>query len=383
MRNNTTGTVGIEVKGTKLRLRLPRSIALDSHRYISTKWDNTPDNTKRIQVIAWQIETDIKEDRIADTLQSYIDRFKPTQIERQPATPAPPTLVLAELWDLYCDYKKPQLAATTYCKLHKGTWWNYFNKLPQDLSKPVAIRDHLIATVSSDTTKRLLAALSCCCKWAVMSELMLVNPFEGMASGIKTPKNFTNPDPFSVTERDNILAAFQQHESYRYRYHYPLIKFLFLTGCRTGEALALRWSNITPDLSSITFSESYSSKLKIVKGIKTGKPRRFPVNADLRGLLRRLRVDSKTDLVFPNHRGGFINGDRLGYDIWRVGIVNPLVETGGIESYRCLYTTRHTFITMTLAAGLTVSQVAMLVGNSPAVILKHYAGSSVDEVPRI
>jgi integrase len=129
----TSGTVGIEVKGTKLRLRLPRTVATDSQRYISTKWVNDPENCKRLQVIAWQIETDIKEDRIADTLQGYIDRFKSIQLDIKPTAPPPPPLTLSQLWDKYSDYKRPQLASTTYTQDYRKKWVNHIAKLPQGL----------------------------------------------------------------------------------------------------------------------------------------------------------------------------------------------------------------------------------------------------------
>ena len=45
----------------------------------------------------------------------------------------------------------------------------------------------------------------------------------------------------------------------------------------------------------------------------------------------------------------------------------------GIE-YRKPYQTRHTFITLALDNGLDAKDVARLVGNSPEVIYKHYAG---------
>lgn len=47
----------------------------------------------------------------------------------------------------------------------------------------------------------------------------------------------------------------------------------------------------------------------------------------------------------------------------------------GIE-YRKFYQTRHTFITMALKNGVDVKDVAKMVGNSPEIIYRHYAGQS-------
>jgi integrase len=213
-----------------------------------------------------------------------------------------------------------------------------------------------------------------------------------MSADLKRSKTDRAIEPFSTTERDAILLGFEQHSSHRH-YH-PFVRFLFLTGCRTGEAIALQWKHIAPDLSSITFSESYSSKLKIRKCTKTGTSRRFPVNSDLQALLAAIRPlqPNPEDLVFTSHTGLPIDNSKFTSQVWKgckvgkktyKGILSPLVSSGAVGGYRCPYTTRHTFITMMLAAGLTCSQVAKLVGNSPEVILRHYAGGSVEEVPRI
>jgi integrase len=375
------GSVGIESKDGKYRLRLPRTLVGSGSRYISTKLPINPENSKRVQIVAWEIEAAIQSGDIAQSIDKFRDSFKPLTLDCKPKVLKFKPLSLVELWVLYCEYKKPQLAATTYRLHHTGVLLNHFKKLPQDLSDPIAIRDAILSTVSADTAKRLLTALSVCCAWGASSGLIGSNPFQGMAAAVSKPKESKDINPFSRTERDRILEAFQQHNSYRY--YYPLIKFLFLTGCRTGEALALRWDNVASDYSSITFSESYSGKLRLVKGTKTGKTRRFPCNKDLRDLLMFARSQQTTGIVFPNHVGGFMDGDRLTYGIWRLGVLKPLVASKAVESYRCIYTTRHTFITMLLSAGLTCSQVAKLVGNSPEVILRHYAGGAVDEVPRI
>jgi integrase len=387
MKRQQTGSVGIETVGNRLRLRLPRQ-ATATNRYISTGLKNTPDSHKKAQIIAWAIEEDIA----ANCLQpyrTYIDRISP-KAEPKPTIAKPTTL--NQLWASYCDYKKPQLAATTYNLDYLKKWANRIAKLPQSLDKAVALRDTLITQVSIDTAKRLLTLLSSCCNWAVKSGLIATNPFLGMAADLKRPKADREIDPFTVTERDSILLGFQQHP--KYRHYHSFVKFLFLTGCRTGEAIALQWKHITADLSSITFAQSYSSKLKATKCTKTGKSRKFPVNADLRGLLAAIKpANAKpTDLVFTSPTGLPIDNSRFTNQVWKgcvsgkktyKGILPSLIAVGSVAAYRCLYNTRHTFITMLLSTGLTCSQVAKLVGNSPEIVLKHYAGSSVLEVPSI
>jgi integrase len=54
------------------------------------------------------------------------------------------------------------------------------------------------------------------------------------------------------------------------------------------------------------------------------------------------------------------------------------VEDGKVEHYLPQYNTRHTAITLLLEAGLDAKDIARLVGNSPEIIYKHYAGNKRD-----
>lgn len=215
-----------------------------------------------------------------------------------------------------------------------------------------------------------------------------------MAADVKLPKSSPKIDPFSATERDAILAAFTAHP---HHYHYySFVSFLFLTGCRTGEAIALQWQHIRPDFSYITFAESYSCSLKVRKTTKTGVVRKFPINADLWSLLVAIKLTNARpeDLVFSSPTGLPINNSKFTNQVWRgckvgqktyKGILPALVASGAVASYRCPYNAnaRPTFITMMLEARVTIPQVAKLVGNSPEIVLRHYAGSGLSEVPRI
>lgn len=371
-------TVGIEQKAGKIRLRLPRSVASGSQRYISTRLEATPDNLKKAQVRAWEIEEDLRLGKFDSTLVKY--QFKPQLTLVQPKQTEPD---LGHLWQKYLEYKKPQLALTTYQRDYQTRFSNWVAKLPtRDLTKAALIRDYLLQNTSPASAKRLLWLFSACCQWAVKSGMIQKNPFAGMATEIKAQKY--NPEainPFRLEEREAIFIAFQEHP--RYNNYYPFVRFLFLTGCRTGEAIALRWKDINKDCSRITFAESYSTRLHLRKTTKTGKSRIFPCNPVLQALLCSIRPDQPDPeaLVFTTLRGKYINTDDFRKKIWKP-IINSLVEAGKVQCYRSTYDTRHTFISMALEAGLTVNQVAKLAGNTPQVILQHYAGNLLKfEVP--
>jgi integrase len=73
--------------------------------------------------------------------------------------------------------------------------------------------------------------------------------------------------------------------------------------------------------------------------------------------------------VFPSPKNKPIDINNFRNRTWSTVLKGLKIE------YRKLYQTRHTFITYALETGkLDAKDVARLVGNSPEVIYKHYAG---------
>ena len=251
---------------------------------------------------------------------------------------------------------------------------NHLDRCPhKNLSECQAIFDWCTANVPANSTKRLLMHMSACCKWAKRSKLVGDNPFEAMAAEIKL-KKVSNEDvevkPFTRVERDRIVKAFE--DSHYYKYYAPLVKFLFLTGCRPSEALALSWQNV--ESSTILFNKAvvYNGKRPVLKqGLKTQKSRKFPINEQLRALVETIRPsDAKSeDLVFHNTaQKGFIDWANFIRRAWK-GVMNSLTD---IE-YRNPYQTRHTFCSLCREADIASVQIAKWVGNSPAIIDQVYA----------
>lgn len=389
------GTVGIEDHRGKLRLRLPTLLTKEGQsRYVMTGLDASDYNRKQLRALAASMEGDIATGQFDCTLERYKERIE--GYNRPQLTIVKPIAHqndLGALWGAYCEYMQPQLATTTYRRDYARKYTNHIAALPtKDLTQAIAIRDHLLATLSLNAAKRVLTYLAACCKWAVASGLAKNNPFMGMSEDIKLPKHDNDAiDPFSKGEMVAIIKAFEDT-----RPHYaPFVKFLFWTGCRTGEAIGLTWGHINPDCTQITFCESYDSALKVRKGTKTGKARKFPCNSRLRELLLAIKPDTAYEdtPVFLAPNGGLVNNTKFSTQVWKGGrqgdktyrgVMQFLLDKCAIARYRCLYNTRHTFITLMLAEGLTVSTVARLVGNSPAIILKHYAGNGVPiQLPEI
>ena len=196
-----------------------------------------------------------------------------------------------------------------------------------------------------------------------------------MSAEIRLPKSEKMEDdinPFSAAERDQIITAFSTNQYYKY--YASLIEFLFATGARPSEALALQWKHISADFRVISFEQAVTVSdggLMIKEGLKTQEKRKFPCNAKVQAILQRLQTENAkpVDLLFPSPTGKYIDFHNFRNRAWKTILASLSI------SYRKPYQTRHTFITLALENGLDAKDVARLVGNSPEVIYRHYAGN--------
>jgi integrase len=135
----------------------------------------------------------------------------------------------------------------------------YIDRFPDlTLDDAIAVRDYLNLKTTPNTTKRVLTQLGACCKWAVKSKLIAVNPFLGMAADIKLPKGRgedADINPFSPEERDLIIEHFKTVNSE----YASLVEFMFRTGCRPSEAIALQWRHISPTSKTVTFEQAITA----------------------------------------------------------------------------------------------------------------------------
>ena len=370
----------VQIKTSNQRLQLVFSFGGKRH-YLSTGFTDTQANRKLAEMKAKQIELDILCNNFDITLERYKpqsqqDIFTPSASDKE--TSPESYVSLADLWDSYTEYKKSSLSPSTLAKDYKKIYRCINVHLPvKTLDKAVAIRDWLIANRSPLSAKKIMTQFCACCNWAVKSQLIDDNPFEGMASDIKLPKGDsqeTDINPFSVEERDRIIQGFKEN---RYYAHYaPLIEFLFITGCRPSEAVGLQWKHISKDFTYIRFEQAVvisESGLTCKPGLKTQKKRIFPINNRLASFLKSIQPVERSGeaKVFPSPEGKWIDVQNLGRRAWK-GILETLDDV----EYRKLYQTRHTFITMALKNGVDVKDLAKMVGNSPEIIYRHYAGQS-------
>ena len=338
------------------------------------KFDD-PDDLKAAMAIAAQIEGDLRTGNFDATLKKYGPTHS-TQVGINQANQAlkelrqqQAGLDLKDLWAKYFDYKKPQLAPSTIKVDFERRIANALKALPTTrLNDAGEIRDWLVKYRTPDQAKRILTQFSACCDWAKDGGLIEINPFEAMARKIKSHSEEGDIDPFTESERDRLITVFRERESF----YAPLIEFLFLTGCRPSEALALQWDDLDNGL--LTFHRTW------VEGtlggrLKTQKKRAIALSQPVLFLLSQLDCDRP--LIFPSKQEGkHLDWHDFTNRHWRP----VLLDLPGIR-YRNPYQCRHTFITLRLRAGDTVADIARYCGNSPVTIYRRYAGSDRAYVP--
>jgi integrase len=327
------------------------------------------------KTIAAKIEQDILTGQFVDDVNHYRPEQRPAPDPRKPERGRLPEL--SELYSAYLDHIRPNRSQTSFATMYRR-FLRMAEQAPWGLEESQKLRVWLQGNYSAYTARRCLLSYSACCKWAVESGRLSSNPLDGLVPKAEK-KSSGDINPFTAEEKDRVLDAVAGNDSWRY--YWRLLAFLFYTGCRPSEAVALEWGHIASDGRSLTFCQAATvderGQLRVKAGLKTQKRRKIPLNDRVIGIIG--RPDGRSDLVFSSPRtDGLIDSANLGQRQWR----SVLAATG--IGYRSLYQCRHTFITLALQSGMAIADVAKIVGNSPEVILKHYAGvSRVLELPEV
>lgn len=286
------------------------------------------------------------------------------------------------------------------------------NLTVQNLADSTEIVKELSSKLNDKNYFLTLQRLSACCKWAIDKGKIQKDPFEEHLKKItKTDDPDTKPDPFSYEAMEKICQAYREHPVFcRYA---DLIEFLFRTGFRTGEAVALQWNDVDFNKNEVFVRRTmtFAGKVHELRNTtKTKKSRKFPLkDPEVIDILRKLWSPNKkgTDFVFQEPEGGHVKRYSLSYSwhgykkdcppsnetekSYRTGIVHELSrlseDEGGIDRYRPLYNTRHTYITLVIEHLVTtdrhsmgnLANIASNVGNSTTILLKHYFGKSADD----
>jgi integrase len=150
-----------------------------------------------------------------------------------------------------------------------------------------------------------------------------------------------------------------------------LVTVLAYAGLRPGEALALTWSHIRDRIILVERAVALGE----LKTTKTARTRTVRLLAPLAADLREWRIaqgrPAGEALVFPGRGGAIWGDDALRY--WRRRVFTPAVKAVGLDSPVRPYDLRHSFVSLLLAEGTNVVEIARQAGHSPTMTLSTYA----------
>jgi integrase len=195
-----------------------------------------------------------------------------------------------------------------------------------------------------------------------------------VAQAAQPPSTAQARSPEMRTWDGATVARFLDHV--RDDRHHPAWLFLATTGCRRGEALGLRWSDVDLDTGKVVLRQTATAvahEVRIAPRTKTGKPRPIEIDGSTVGALRGVRARQAqerlllgpayidNDLVFarpdgqPQHPEHF----SMAFDRRVARYRLPRIR---------LHDLRHTWATLALSAGVDVKIVSERLGHASAKI---------------
>lgn len=239
-------------------------------------------------------------------------------------------------------------------------------------------------SLSHRTYNERLSYIRSCVKWSIEQKLFTGNNVWLKIKPMKATQTKDHVKPFTKEEIIRIIHALESNQfcakgnhAFLHSFYAPLVKFLFATGCRTSEAIALQWKHVDFEREQICICESLSRDLsdkgngyrRIRKSTKTGNLRYLPITSALNELLRNIQPEnySPDGLVFPSFTGKHIEPNNFRKRVW------AKVLTGlGIE-YRYPYQTRHTLLSH-VAMEYNLPMAAAIAGHKDlTMVQKNYA----------
>jgi integrase len=272
-----------------------------------------------------------------------------------------PELTLGEFVPLYLERHAATVRPRTIDALRwrLGIALEAFGDMPlHDLERMSGEVASWRATLSERSRFQITAALRQALGAAVRWGYIAQNPAKQAGRNPQPP-----PRPvrtFTAGEVEAIAAELPP----MYR---PLTHFAAATGLRPEEWQGLERRDVDRAARVLTVARTVSSG-EIVKLGKTARSRRqVPLSQRALDALDALPARLDTPLLFPAPEGGPLNLDN-----WRRRQWGPAVESSGVRRPARIYDLRSTFASNALAAGVSVFQLARVMGTSVRMIERHY-----------
>lgn len=202
--------------------------------------------------------------------------------------------------------------------------------------------------VSDNTRETLLKQIRRVFNIAIDDQLITFNPAKGIKVKVaKVKKKCLNSEEVKIL----LTEAFRIDHPFRYIWAVAL-----MTGLRSGELYALKWSDVDLENNYISINQSWTSKNGFGP-TKNYDNRSVPISSELSLLLKRIKLSSSLneEFVLPRLKS------------WRFGeqasILREFCKDIGITEI-AFHDLRATFITQMLIKDVPVAKVMKIVGHS-------------------
>lgn len=203
------------------------------------------------------------------------------------------------------------------------------------------------------TAARTVGLLGAIFAYAVKHRLRPDNPAHGISryADTKRERRLTDEEYKALH-----LGLLESHKAGVWPWAIGLVRFLALTGWRSGEALGLQWSELNLVRRTATLADT-----------KTGRSMR-PLSRSACEVLNKL-PRSGGDLVFPATRGaGFMNGfPKIWARVAKLGNLSPDVTP---------HVLRHSFASLAADLGFSEATIAALIGHKGRTMTSRYVHSA-------
>lgn len=189
------------------------------------------------------------------------------------------------------------------------------------------------------------------------------------------------------------LPAFQRDQRAPWigQRDFTIVMLAALTGLRQSELFGLHWDQVDDDWLHVTHKLCRVSMSRLDTKSKRGR-RRVPLMSAARALLDAWRaVGAHPTIVFPKQDGmSYQRAEHFSNKAWDRSRKNAPPVTVNGRSYDCASLTfhelRHTFVSLCLAAGRDLWEVANWAGDDPEVVKRvygHYLPDSLGDTSRL
>ncbi|MBL4544138.1 MAG: tyrosine-type recombinase/integrase [Rhodobacteraceae bacterium] len=286
----------------------------------------------------------------ASELRREVDVGIDPMTERQSAISAP---TVRDLFDRYCRDHLPKKRASSQktdiamfrnmilpafgaSKVNQITY-DHCDSLHRKISKRTPIQANRVVGL-------LRKSFNLAIRWRWID----ANPAIGIVLNPETKRE-------RYLSRDEIKRLHEAMDGHPEQTSCDIVRFLILTGCRSGEAFRARWEQFDGDLRIWTKPASTTKQKRL---------HRVPVSMAVSELLRRRRDGAESEWVFPSQTGKpFVSIKRT----WA-----RLCNKADIEDAR-LHDLRHTFASLLASHGSTLPVIGAMLGHSQANTTARYA----------